>query len=246
MKIATKNLKKPVVIGQFGLTVLLATGLNLAAQPVLMTGHTDVGIAYLDGAWDLHIGQHEADPPAEYAPDEAILGVGPAAQTTVPSNPAFGFLGSPGSMVYILPQAENPSLLFLGFGAEELDPGLFVNNQVTLSLTSAHGPGQFSVYDVDAFGTPNVLMNSGNGITPGDSVVLAAGGHRHVNWGFTEPGTYEVNFEATGLLVAGNQFASSGPVTYTFAVVPEPGAVSLLAVGGVGWLAVTLRRKSRQ
>ncbi len=246
MNRATHDLKNPAAIGQLGLAVLLATTFNLSAQPVLTTGHTDIGIVYLDGAWDLHIGRHDDDPPMEYAPDGAILGIGPAAQTTVPANPAFGFLGTPGSTVYILPEVENPSLLFLGFGTEELGPGLFVNNQLRFSLTSVNGPGNFSVYDVDAFGTPNVMMNSGNGITAADSLVLPTGGHQHANWAFSLPGNYEVNFEATGTLVAGNQFTSSGPVTYTFAVVPEPGTWALMTIGGFGaWLSLRRRKATR-
>ncbi len=211
----------PASVGQLGLAALLAAALNLNAQTVLTNGHTDVGIVYEDDAWNLHIGQHEADPPAEYAPKVAVLQVGPAARTTVPANPAFAFLGAAGAPVYILPQVENPALVFLGFGTEELPSGLFTNDQVRLTLRAVRGPGQFAVYDVDAFGTPNVLMNSGDGITAADSVILQAGGHRHVNWAFTTPGTYQVDLEATGMLVTSNQFTTGGPVTYTFDVVPR-------------------------
>jgi surface-anchored protein len=208
-------------VGQLGLAALLAAALNLNAQTVLTNGHTDVGIVYEDDAWNLHIGQHEADPPAEYAPQEAVLQVGLAARTAVPASPAFAFLGAAGAPVYILPQVQNLSLVFLGFGTEELSSGLFTNDQVTVSLRAVRGPGQFAVYDVDAFGTPNVIMNSGDGITAADSVILPAGGHRHVNWAFTSPGTYQVDLEAAGTLVTNNQFTTSGPVTYTFDVVPR-------------------------
>jgi surface-anchored protein len=230
---------------QLGLAALVVATININAQTVLTTGHTDVGIVYEAGVWNLHIGQHDAIPPAEYAPNEAILQVGAAAQTTVPVNPAFSFLGAAGSPVYILPQVENPSLLFLGLGTEELTSGLFLNDQVTLSLQAVRGPGQFSVYDVDPFGSPNVMMNSGNGITAGDSVLLAAGGHRHVNWAFNAPGRYEVDFQAAGTLTAGSLFTASGPVTYTFQTVPEPGTYALLGLGAFGYLAFSrCRRKA--
>lgn len=218
--------------------------LNTNAQTVLTSGHTDVGIVYEDSAWNLHIGQHEATPPAEYAPNEAILQAGPASQTTIPANSAFGFLGAAGSPVYVLPEVHNSALIFLGFGAEELPSDLFQNDEVTVSLRAIFGPGQFSVYDVDPFGNPTVFMNSGDGIGAGDAVVLAAGDHRHVNWAFSAPGTYQVDFEASGTLAAGDQFTSSGPVTYTFEVVPEPGTLTLLALGGLSILGATLRRRS--
>ena len=232
------------------LAVALASpvALSLNAQTLLTEGHTDVGIVYELGGWNLHIGQHEATPPMEYAPNEAILGVNiVGAHSTVPANPQFSFLGMAGSSVWVLPQVQDPALLFLGFGTEELESGIFVNNEVTLSLQGVRAPGQFSVYDVGMFGSPSIFMNSGDGITTADSILLSAGGHRHVNWAFSTPGTYEVDFEAAGTLVDGNVFTASGPITYTFSVaaVPEPSVLSLLLLGGAGLLAFARRANFR-
>jgi surface-anchored protein len=245
-----KNTNTPIIghIRQLGLAALLTTGLASQAQTYLWEGHTDVGIVYELGAWNLHIGQHEAIPPMEYAPNEAVLGVDLlAAHTTVPANPQFSFLGTAGSSVWLLPQVQDPALLFLGFGTEELPSGLFVNDQVTLNLLDVRAPGQFSVFETDMFGNPNVIMNSGDGITGADSIVLQAPGHLHVNWAFSAPGTYEVDFNAAGTLADGNVFTSSGPITYTFevAAVPEPSALALLLLGGIGLAGFARRRNAR-
>ncbi len=67
----------------------------------------------------------------ESAPNGAILGVDIVdAHSTVPANPQFSFLGTAGSSVWVLPQVQDPALLFLGFGTEELEIGVFVNNEV--------------------------------------------------------------------------------------------------------------------
>jgi surface-anchored protein len=232
-------------IRQLGLAALLTTGLASQAQTILTNQHADIGVTYEGGAWNLHI--HNETQDIEYSPPSglngAILQVGSAAAGTVPANPLFSFLGTAGSPVWILPNTQNPSLIFLGFGAEELETGLFVGDSVTMSLSSVSGPGEFAVFDFDSFGSPMALMNSRDGITAGDSVSLAAGAHNDLNWAFSAPGTYTVNFEASGTLVDGNVFTASGPVGYTFEVVPEPSSVAL---AGVGALALWLVRRTKR
>lgn len=211
-----------------------AATVNLTAQTHLWHDHADVGVNYEDGAWDLHVHHHDL---GEFEPGDAIVGVDiVAALKTVPAGPQWSFLGTPGSSVWILPQTHDPDLLFLGLGTEELATGIFTGDQVTLSLKGVSGPGNFAVYVTDMFGTPSVLMNSGDGITAGDAVTLSAGAHSHVNWAFGAPGVYQVDFEGSGLLAEGNLFTASGIVTYTFevATVPEPGSLALLTIGALG------------
>jgi surface-anchored protein len=243
-------MKKPntQIIGrirQLGLAALLTTGLASQAQTILTNQHADIGVAYEDGAWNLHI--HNETQDIEYSPPSglngAILQVGSAAAGTVPANPLFSFLGTAGSPVWILPNTQNPSLIFLGFGAEELETGLFVGDSVSLALHSISGPGEFAVFDFDIFGNPVELMNSRAGSTATDSVSLVAGAHNDMNFAFSAPGTYTVNFEASGTLVDGNVFTASGPVGYTFEVVPEP---SSMALAGVGALALWLVRRTKR
>ncbi len=220
--------------------VWLAAALAAPAQTLLTTEHVDVGINYAGGLWDLHV--HDETNDLEYEPGDAILFVGLGASNGVPVNPLFSFLGNPGDPVWILPQSNDPSLLFLGIGAEELIAGTFVGDLVTLSLTGVSGPGHFALYQTDMFGSPTVFMNSRDGITAADSYTLGAGSHSHFNWAFSEMGTYTLSFEASGTLVAGNQFTSSGPVDYTFQVVPEPGSLVLFVLGGLGLLILVRRR----
>jgi surface-anchored protein len=233
-------------IPSLNLACLVAIGATpLAAQTRLSNEHADIGIAYEDGMWNLHI--HDETHDVEYSPpsglDGAILEVGAAAQTTVSDDPRFSFLGVAGSSIWILPQTQNPNLLFLGFGAEELEPGMFVGDSVNMRLHSISGPGQFAVFDFDSFGNPLIVMNTGDGISAADVFNASVGAHQDLNWAFSQPGVYTVHFEASGMLVDGNVFTSSGPVAYTFEVVPEPHGLALLALGGISLLIRSARRR---
>lgn len=68
-----------------------------------------------------------------------------------------------------------------------------------------------------------------------------AWGHTHWNWGFTEEGTYDLQFSFQG--VEGNSVTSAGSGSVSFVVIPEPSTagLALLAAG----LAFASRRRSR-
>ncbi len=239
----TKHLK--TMNKQILLTAALcaATALTARSQTLLTIEHVDIGLAFEDGLWDLHV--HDETNEQEYEPDDAILFVGPSASGTVPANPLFSFLGNPGDSVWQLPSSADPNLLFLGIGAEEIVDGLFVNNVLTLTLTGISGPGHFALYRTDIFNTPTVFMNTRDGISSDDKYDLQAGGHAHFFWAFSEMGEYTLTFEASGFLDDGqNTFTSSGPVEYSFQVVPEPGTTALMLLGGAGWWFM-VRRQSR-
>ncbi|MBA4147913.1 MAG: TIGR03769 domain-containing protein [Verrucomicrobia bacterium] len=197
-------------------------GLSVSASAATLSkGHVDVGVAYEDGEWDLHVHNEAND--KEYEPDDAVLRLNPASQTFVPSNPSFSFLGNEGDPIWILPAVEDPDLLFLGLGTEEIEPGVFVGNQVKLTLKEVNGPGHFAVYTIGGFGTPTVRMNSRDGISDEtDFINLQATSHSHANWAFSAPGIYTVSFEASGTLDDGeNTFTTSGAVEYTFQVIAD-------------------------
>lgn len=233
---------------RWGMTVVMVAGLTMAVVPVwgqtvLSSGHADIGIAYEDGAWDLHVHVEDPEPGQEYEPGEVILEVGPAAQLAggVPDNPAATtFFGAAGSPLWILSKTEHPDLLFLGFGTEELDADDWVGG-VTLELRGVSGPGDFFVWDVGGLGELQPLMSSRDGISAGDALPLIAGSHAHFFVGFSAPGDYAIDFAARGVHGVDGAVVSD-PATYQFSVVPEPGLGALLALGALGLL--TFRRRS--
>jgi surface-anchored protein len=188
----------------------------LAVLAVLTTEHVDIGMAYEEDAWDLHV--HDETNDAEYAPDEALLFVAPQALTTRPAGSAFDFIGvGAGESFYRLPHSPpNPESLLLGFGTEEIEDGTFLNDVVHLQLKAVNGPGHFSVWRSTDAG-PELFMATSDGITASDLFTGLAGGHEDLNFGFTAQGPYEVTFEAVATLPDGTP-TSSGDVTYFFAV----------------------------
>lgn len=181
---------------------------------VLWEGHVDgPGIAYEDDAWDLHVHSHDTD--TEYEPDEVVLGVSAAAETVVPADPAFSFLGSTGTPVWTLPKSHIEGLLSLGYAAEEIADGVLEGDALTLSLVAVDGPGSFHLYDTDGLGTPTVVFDSDEALP--QALAVAAGAHVHANWAFSAPGTYTITYQVTGTPVGGEP-VTSDPVAYTFEV----------------------------
>ncbi|HXG09829.1 MAG TPA: choice-of-anchor M domain-containing protein [Gemmataceae bacterium] len=230
--------------------LLFAAGVALAAAPPARADfiarftnqHVDVDLRFEMG--QPAIGWHDETNDIEYEADEALVLVGTAALRSRPASAAFNFLGvGLGAPVWVLPQVQDPNLVFLGIGTEEIDPGIFQNDEVTLSLVGIRGPGFFSLWTTDAFGSPTPLLTTADGITTADRVVRPIGSHQDFNWGFTVPGFYELDFQLSGVLLSG-QPVSSEVTTLSFSVVPEPASCSLLAVGTAAMLCYARRRRS--
>jgi surface-anchored protein len=188
-----------------GALVATAAPARASGQVVISQGHVDViGVAYEDGELNLHIHDESVDPGVEREPHEVRFQVKSEAETTVPVDPAYRFLGDAGDPVWILPQVQDPDLVWPGFGTEEIESGVFQNDSVKVTFALVAGPGDVTIYTEDAFGLPgDVLVDSGDGLP--DTVILPAGDHLHANWAFDEPGHYWLVVAATGKLAAGGQ-----------------------------------------
>ncbi len=190
-----------------------------AATPAtrLTSGHTDIGALYTTNGWELEV--HAESLEKEFEPGAALLQLPALTQTTVPTNAAFAFLGAAGAPVWVLPQVQHPKLLFLGLAAEEIEKGIFANDEIKFTLKKVEGPGHFFLYAVDGFRSPVIYWNTRDGLSASDARTIVAGGHEDLNWAFTAPGYYRVTLEASGTLANGNRFTTSGDVTYHIEVV---------------------------
>ncbi len=245
--------------------LLAATGPACASTiPVYASGHCDLCADYEDGALSLHYHFHSESPGkdengnsliGEIEPSALYTRVSDATKTTVPSSASYSFLGaSAGSNVWVLSQNNVSGTPYLGFGTEELDDEVWTTG-VTYTLISASGPGEFSMWMNDSFGSPLVYWATSDGIvdTSGnytDTYTQAALAHSHANWGFTAEGVYTIQMQVSGTLADGTTTVSSEIETFTFlvgssTVVPEPGMLTLLT-SGLGTIGLMTWRKRRQ
>jgi len=206
------------------------------------TEHVDLALRYpgvspqFPSGWELYFNDRDDNSTAPLA--GTVVSVLEDAAATRPAGSQWDFLGvAAGQPVFILPQSQDATLVFLGIGAEQVAPGS-VTGSMQLSLASVTGPGQFSLYQASGQ-TLIVSMASANGITPADSVGVPIDSHIHYNWAFTAPGQYTLGFRINGTPTSVGQPVLSEVFNVQFSVVPEPGVVSLLAGAGV----LALRRK---
>jgi surface-anchored protein len=212
-------MRKPYRVVLPAAAVLALTGIavpaDAAPRVVLDQGHVDViGIAFENGAFDVHV--HDEGTDIEYAPSQVQLVAKPASEIAVPDDPAYRFLGAPGAQAWVLPQVQDPELLWPGIATEEIEPGVFAGDTLKVDLVDASGPADVSIFTTDSFGTPTVLVDSGDGLP--DSLNTTAASHLHANWAFEAPGYYTLKVRVSGTLAATGKKVTSSIATYCFKV----------------------------
>jgi surface-anchored protein len=223
--------------------------LAICSVPPLLTGHVDgIEANFANGQWQM--GTWERDTDIHDTPGAVLFVAKPAARTTQPTGDQWAFLGAgAGNTVWILPQYQDPNLLYLGTNDEGTDPGDLLSYMATdprlphdvavpwikASVVAVRGPGDFSVFSTDSFGNPTVWVDTAdnsNGHTGGqldssDALWLIGGGHVHYNWAFTQRGYYAIDVQASAFLPDGTP-TSSQVVTYYLSA-EQPGCLEFSA-----------------
>ncbi|OAH12835.1 anchored repeat ABC transporter, substrate-binding protein [Streptomyces jeddahensis] len=106
-------------------------------------------------------------------------------------------------------------VLWLGWAVEGEVAG--EGSQVRVTATGLEGPGDLHVYLTDTLGTPKSYIDSADGFDGKDSFTLPPEAHTHVNWAFTEPGTYRLTVKGQTETLDGTR-TDAGGGTITFAV----------------------------
>lgn len=200
-----------------GAMALAAAPASACSLVTISTGHVDaVDVAYEDGTLETSVHDESVEPDVERDPAQVVLVALPGAQTEVPDDEAYSFLGDAGDTVWVLPEVQDESLLWPGFSAEEIEDGVFVDDELDVTFTKFRGPDGVSVFDAELDGSPHLLLDSED--RQADVVTLTAGAHQHASWAFEASGTYRLTYVVTGTLADSGETISSEPTTITFSV----------------------------
>lgn len=203
------------VAAALAVTVATVTPATSAETTYLETGHVDAiaGACPTEGVLDLTVRYDGTGGEVDLDPASTVLVALPRSQVVVPDgiSPAYHqILGPAGSVVWVLPEAQDPTILWPGWDFEEVadcfhhdgdhdeghdDDGDHDHDgdgghaHVELSLVQATGPGRAVVY-LSGF-EPTVLFDSASALP---QRFETGASHGHANWAFHAPGTYALTF----------------------------------------------------
>ena len=193
----------------------------------ISVGHVDLGPRLIDGQWRAGL-RHDAESGAVWRdPNQTVLRVNDAAIMTAPDSADYPFLADvAGKPVYVVPQTQNPSVVWLGWNTQDPAVTATIDRGLTMRVGPVSGPGRAWLFlQSGTFGKPLLLADSG--AAPGD-VWIDSGTHVHANWAFSAPGTYTATVTFLGTTTSGEAVAAS--TTLRFAVGDAASASEALAM----------------
>ena len=193
----------------------------------ISVGHVDLGPRLIDGQWRAGL-RHDAESGAVWRdPNQTVLRVNDAAIMTAPDSADYPFLADvAGKPVYVVPQTQNPNVVWLGWNTQDPAVTATIDRGLTMRVGPVSGPGRAWLFlQFGTFGKPLLLADSG--AAPGD-VWIDSGTHVHANWAFSAPGTYTATVTFLGTTTAGE--AVSASTTLRFAVGDAASASEALAM----------------
>ena len=178
---------------------------TLTGATIINDGHIDIASLLHDGALTTRVKDTSVGSDAVWRePGQTVLQLLPESQTAVPADPAFAFLGAPGSPLWQVTQTQQDGLLWPGWSTEAL-PSSATRGGVAWTLGAVEGypddtgtpspVGGFSIYSSGIFGAPSVLLDSADPTR--SSFVIPRNVHAHGAWSFTAEGVYCLSFGRT-------------------------------------------------
>lgn len=181
-------------------------------KTVVNDGHFDFGVQVSGSNLLARVKDDRENPAVWREPDSLGFRLDGNAERTVPSNPAFDFLGQPGTTFWSVGQAQESGVPWLGWNTQHSSARENINGSTRWQITAVDGPGDLFLYQVDAFGDVIELASS-NGDW-GSTITIGANTHAHANWSFTEPGVYRVTNTHSAQLNSGGTATVNSELTF--------------------------------
>ncbi|MCD8534069.1 MAG: choice-of-anchor M domain-containing protein [Verrucomicrobia bacterium] len=203
------SLIDPVTVAQEAIAngVRLHSILYNRGQPVVSrTGAVEWVLDFLDN--------HPApylliDSQERYLSGEAALQVPREALTTIPADASYRFLGPPGVPVYLLQPGQTPALPVPSLRLSPASVTALNGTDISIRMVDFSGPGDCSIYTVDASGLAHPLINTIDGLNASDQFSFNASQPWQPHYAFSQPGSYILNFRLSGTM-------NGSPVTTQF------------------------------
>ncbi|HET9954319.1 MAG TPA: choice-of-anchor M domain-containing protein [Polyangiaceae bacterium] len=107
--------------------------------------------------------------------------------------PGYEDLGPAGKSIWLLPEVQLDAVVWPGWNAYEVPAGVVDKDTLEVTLVRAEGPGTFHAFASSLDGKPDWIFHPERGIS---STTIRVGAHVHMNWAFSEAGSYALTFRA--------------------------------------------------
>ena len=196
------------------------TALSLTNRIAFTRQHVDIRLVFqADAEMPMTVQIRDGDRGINYSATNTVLVVAEQAKLAIPSG--FEMFGPEGSPLWVLPQSQDPALVFLGFSSEGFPRDRF-DGRLRLQLKEVHGPGSVFLWQADSGGGVTLRINSKDGLDANDQIEPLVNGHDHYNLGFTTAGLYELVFQPSARPLGSETFLLGESVPVLFAVEPLP------------------------
>ena len=186
----------PRVIRAIIVAVLCFTATPVAhatERTVISEGHVDLGPRIVDGRWTVQLRDDTGGQPVWRDLSDVVLHVADGAATTVPDDPAYAFLGTAGTPIWVLPQVQGDGVVWPGWNTQDPSIAEVSGREVDWRLHGVSGPGRFELFLSGNFGTPEPIFAADRPFP--QETGIEKGTHVHGNWVFTAPGSYQLDME---------------------------------------------------
>lgn len=181
-----------------------------ADEVTIAEGHLDMGPRLIDGRWTIQVRDDTVQPVVWRPLEKVTLRGTEKAKLAVPSSSQFAFLGQPGSSVWLLPQVQQPGIVWPGWNTQAPEIVERMGREVTWKLHSVQGPGTFHLFLNENFANPRILFDSTKPFP--QETGIETNTHVHGAWAFSAPGRYQLGISMEGVAKDGTKYYGTGTV----------------------------------